>query len=160
MLAIHKTHDNISVVQTFRNYVQKIKCSSPAAHFHCTHTTGKNLSRWITQNTLLYFHWPVASQYTSIQQSLQWRHNDRGGVSNTQPHECLLNRSFRCRSQKISKLRYTGLCAGNSPLAGEFPAQRASNAEKVSIWWRHHDNLQWLNIQIYNLHSCANTLFI
>ena len=21
---------------------------------------------------------------------------------------------------------------------GEFPAQRASNAENVSIWWRHH----------------------
>ena len=23
---------------------------------------------------------------------------------------------------------------------GEFPAQRASNAENVSIWWRHHDS--------------------
>ena len=22
----------------------------------------------------------------------------------------------------------------------EFPAQMASNAENVSIWWRHHDN--------------------
>ena len=31
------------------------------------------------------------------------------------------------------------LCAGNSPVTGEFPAQRASNAENVSIWWRHHD---------------------
>ena len=30
------------------------------------------------------------------------------------------------------------LCAGNSPWTGEFPAQMASNAEKVSIWWRHH----------------------
>ena len=28
--------------------------------------------------------------------------------------------------------------AGNSPEAGEFPAQMASNAEKVAIWWRHH----------------------
>ena len=25
------------------------------------------------------------------------------------------------------------------PGTGEFPAQRASNAENVSIWWRHHD---------------------
>ena len=24
-------------------------------------------------------------------------------------------------------------------LPGEFPAQMASNAENVSIWWRHHD---------------------
>ena len=39
-----------------------------------------------------------------------------------------------------SKLRATGLCAGNSPGTGEFPAQRASNAENVSIWWRHHDS--------------------
>ena len=31
-------------------------------------------------------------------------------------------------------------CAGNSPVTGEFPAQRASNAENVSIWWRHHDS--------------------
>ena len=31
------------------------------------------------------------------------------------------------------------LCEGNSPVTGEFPAQRASNVENVSIWWRHHD---------------------
>ena len=34
----------------------------------------------------------------------------------------------------------TGFCAGNSPLTGEFPSQRASNAENVSIWWGHHDD--------------------
>ena len=36
-----------------------------------------------------------------------------------------------------SKLRVTGLCEGNSPVTDEFPTQRASNAESVSIWWRH-----------------------
>ena len=72
--------------------------------------------------------------------SLLWRHNGRDGVSNHQPHDCLLNRSLRCRSKKTSKLRVTGLCARNSPVTGEFPAQRASNAENVSIWWRHHVN--------------------
>ena len=41
--------------------------------------------------------------------------------------------------KKKSKLRVTGLCAGNSPVTGEFPAQMASNAEDVSIWWRHHN---------------------
>ena len=40
--------------------------------------------------------------------------------------------------QRNIKLRVTGLCEGNSTLAGGFPSQRASNAEKVSIWWRHH----------------------
>ena len=55
-----------------------------------------------------------------------------------QPHDCLLKRLFRRRSKKTSKLPATGLCAGNSPDTGEFSAQRASNAENVSIWWRHH----------------------
>ena len=34
--------------------------------------------------------------------------------------------------------RVTGLRAGNSAVAGELPAQMASNAENISIWWRHH----------------------
>ena len=41
--------------------------------------------------------------------------------------------------KKTSKLRVTGLCEGNSPVTGEFPTQMASNAQKASIWWRHHD---------------------
>ena len=69
---------------------------------------------------------------------LQWRHNGLDSVSNHQPHECLLKRLFRRRSKKTSKLRVTGLCAGNSPETGEFPTQRASNADNVSICWRHH----------------------
>ena len=43
----------------------------------------------------------------------------------------LLNRLFRPRSKKTPMLRVTGLCAGNSPVTGEFPAQMASNAENV-----------------------------
>ena len=42
--------------------------------------------------------------------ALHWRHNDHDGVSNHQPHGCLLNRLFRRRSKKTSKLRVTGLC--------------------------------------------------
>ena len=69
---------------------------------------------------------------------LQWRHNGHDGVSIHQPLDCLLKRLFRRRSKKTSKLRLTGLCAWNSPVTGEFPAQMASNAENVSFWWRHH----------------------
>ena len=46
---------------------------------------------------------------------LRWRHNGRDSVSHHQPHDCLLNRLFRHRSKKTSKLRVTGLCAGNLP---------------------------------------------
>ena len=41
--------------------------------------------------------------------------------------------------KESSKAPRHWLCAGNSPGTGEFPAQMASNAENVSIWWRHHD---------------------
>ena len=70
--------------------------------------------------------------------SLQWRHNEHDGISNQQSHDCLLNRLFGHRSKETSKLRITGLCEENSQGTGEFPAQRASNAENVSIWWCHH----------------------
>ena len=51
-----------------------------------------------------------------------------------QLHDCLLNRLFRRRSNKTSKLRVIGLCAGNSPVTSEFPAQMASNEESFFIW--------------------------
>ena len=69
---------------------------------------------------------------------LQWRHKGCDGISNHQPQDCLLNGLFRRRSKKTSKLCVTGLCVGNSPGTGEFPAKMASYAENVSIWWRHH----------------------
>ena len=70
--------------------------------------------------------------------ALQWRHYEPDGVSNHRRLGCLLNRLFRRRSKKTSKFSVTGLCEGNSPVTGEFPTRRASNAENVSIWWRHH----------------------
>ena len=45
----------------------------------------------------------------------------------------------RRRSKKTSTLRVTGLCKGNSPMTGEFPAQRSSNEENVSNWCSHHE---------------------
>ena len=79
------------------------------------------------------------------QSTLQWRHNGLDGVSNHRPHHYLLSRLFGRRSKKTSKLRVTDLCAGNSPGTGEFPAQMASNAENVSIRWRHHEIVNTVN---------------
>ena len=86
-----------------------------------------------------YFGRWVRAYHPAGDRTLHWRHNERNGVSNHRRLDCLLNRLFRCRSKKTLKLRVTGLCEGNSPVIGEFPAQRASNAQNVSIWWRHHD---------------------
>ena len=71
--------------------------------------------------------------------SIQWAHNEPDGDSNHRRFDCLLNRLFRFRSKKTSKLRVTGLCGGNSPVTGGFPSYRARNAENISILWRHHD---------------------
>ena len=84
---------------------------------------------------------------------LRWRHSERDGVSNHQPQDCLLNRLFRRRSGKTSKLCVTGIFAGNSPVTSEVPAQRASNAENVSIWGRHHGLPEfwynWVRVMIF-----------
>ena len=108
---------------------------------------------WRLPNVFLLSRNAVANYMAPIDAcTLRWRHNDHAGVSNHQPHGCLLNRLFRRTSKKTSKLRVTGLCAGNSPGTGEFPAQMASYVENVSIWWRHYDlwfitgNEEYLNI--------------
>ena len=82
----------------------------------------------------------IRAKRSHITISLHWRHNECNGVSNFWRVQCLLKRLVRCRSKKTSKLHVTGLCEGNSPRTDEFPAQMVSNAENVSIWWRHHGN--------------------
>ena len=99
-------------------------------------TSGNRQSkRWPGSISLIH---QICIDHEVCDCALQWRHNGCDGVSNHQPHDCLFTRLFRCRSKKTSKLRITGLCVGNSPVTGEFSAQMASNAENVTIWWRHH----------------------
>ena len=68
---------------------------------------------WLYHQVLV--DWCVTFTHVLHDCSLHWRHDDHDGVSNHQPHGCLLNRWFRHRSKKASKLRVTGLCTGNSP---------------------------------------------
>ena len=63
--------------------------------------------------------------YQIYQTTLQWRQNERDGVSNHQPHDCLLNHLFRRRSKKASKLRVTGdRWPVNSPHKGPVTRKR------------------------------------
>ena len=70
---------------------------------------------------------------------LQWRHNEHDGVSNHQPHDCLLNGLFRRRSKVTSKLRITGLCAGNSPWLVNSPHKRPVTRKMLALWHHHQD---------------------
>ena len=88
--------------------------------------------------------------------ALHWRHNDHDGVSNPPPHGCLLNRLFRRRSKKTSKLRVTGLCVGNSPGPVNSPHKGPVTRKKfpfndVIMWssdsWRHQIYC-WHNVDL------------
>ena len=115
--------------------------------YHMISQTLAHVRFWVKCFIALKFGRRLSSCYFQILLDLmvihyllwQWRHNEYDGVSD---HQCLLTRLIRRTSQKTSKLRVTGLCAGNSPVTGEFPVQRASKAENVFIWWRHHVKLK------------------
>ena len=55
--------------------------------------------------------------------------------------------------ENIKAMRHWPSC-GEFTGNGEFPAQIVSNAENVSIWWRHHDCYWW--VTIYTLKFCMN----
>ena len=121
--------------------------------------TGSKLNNRTIRQWSKYFI-TLARLYGYFHLTLRCCHNDHDGVSNHQPHECLLNLLFRRRSKRTSKLCVTGLCAGNSPVTFEFPAQIASNAENVSIWWRHRDSKSgWLNHAVCSPCRCQEIVW-
>ena len=63
--------------------------------------------------------------------SLQWRHNERDGVSYRRRLDWLFVQPFVQAQLKKSKLCATGLCEGNPPVTGGFPSRRASNSEML-----------------------------
>ena len=110
-------------------------CTASGAHSHCHDSSfaqnydliGSFFSTIATHSFTRFGFWahepPVAwipgIPFRDV--ALHWRHNYHGGVSNHQPHDCLLNRIFSPTLKKTSKLRVTGLCAGNSPAPVNSP---------------------------------------
>ena len=103
---------------------------------------------------------------------LQWRHKERDGVSNHKLPDCLLNCLFRRRSKKTPKLRVPGLCAGNSPVTGEFSAHKGPVTRKmfpfddvIMSWcWnipekrgRHHTWNIAISTKCYSLPGCIQS---
>ena len=110
---------------------------------------------WLTIDGVLY-HSPGGNFSGSdkhINRSLHWRHNDHDGVSNHQPHGCLLNRLFRRRSKKTSKLRVTGLCVGNSPGPVNSPhkgpvTRKMFPFDDVIMWWMRNYMSLFMRMQL------------
>ena len=94
---------------------------------------------------------PVTTEFPAQRAStLQWHHNEPSGISNYQPHNCLLNRLFRGRSKKHQSSASLAFVWGihrwsvNSLHKGPvmlkmFPFDDViMNAANIFIWWCHH----------------------
>ena len=103
----------------------------------------------LTISTVRIFVHVIIDTYSHQNRVLWWRHYERDSVSNHRHLDFLLNRLFRRRSKKTSKLCVTGLCEGNTPVAGGlFLSERVSKRENVSIWWR-QNAITWLENEIW-----------
>ena len=71
--------------------------------------------------------------------TLQWRHNDHDGISNHQPRRLFTQPSIQTQIKENIKAPCHWPLCGEFTGTGEFPTQRVSYAENVSIWWRHHE---------------------
>ena len=121
-----------------RSYAQNAHIPAPVPNTTC-------LKNWIQCSSCLFL-------------PLRWCHNGRDSVSNHQPHDCLLNRLFRRRSKKTSKLRVTGLLRGihrrpvNSP--HKWPVTRKmfplDDVIMPFLWIVKHSTFVWLPREWYN----------
>ena len=83
---------------------------------------------YVTEKMTIYQHWPTV---TSYERHIIWHHRQ---------FDCLFNNLLKLTKEekKTSKPCSPGICSGNPPVIGGFPSQRASDAESVSMSWRHH----------------------
>ena len=109
------------------------------------------------------FLWIITHVNSFQRDQKHWRHNGRDGVSNHQPHDCLLNRLFRLRSRKTPKLRITGFCARNSPVNSphKWPVTRKMfpfNVVIMNIFFFTYfiKFILWYNISRHRRAKCAN----
>ena len=114
-----------TTVYIFGLNIQLMFCTFCITETYCPHYIWRT-----TPNTLCHYlssklSWQLINDSNIILACwcipLRWCHSKRDGVSNHPRRDGLLNRLFRRRS-KTSKLRVTGLCEGNLPLAVELPA--------------------------------------
>ena len=106
--------------------------------------------QWTLANMVICFDDKIihSDQYfTEVCFPLQWRHNERYGVPNHQPHDCFIQPFIQAQiKENIKATRHWPLW-GEFPVTVELPAQRAaSNAENASIWWRQHVVIQYCSV--------------
>ena len=106
-------------------------------------------------------HWPLWGEFTGTGEfpaqrasnaknvSIWWRHCEFPQILRYRQNHCytfLASQAFMhaLTKENIKAPRHWPLW-GEFTGTGEFPAQKASNAENVSIWWRHREFPQTLD---------------
>ena len=120
-MAIYRTH--LKYVSNWNLTKSYLSMASIIVHSSCWNVALYSTTEWLPWSVQIFI--------------LEWHYNEHDGVSNHQPHDCLLNRLFRRRSRKKIK------APRHWPLCGEFTGDQwiprtNSSAENVSICWRHH----------------------
>ena len=98
-----------------------------------------------------------------ILKTLQWRHNERDGVSNHRRLDCLHNRLFSRRSKETSKFRVTGIHRWpvDSPHKGPVTRQMFLFDDIITKHWTNVWSLFLLyNLGFYQLFQVANAFCI
>ena len=107
------------MTQKYWSYVEFITVDMLTKAILPTNILGQWINQCLTDlflNRIFLYEYGITKPQLCLDYvPLHWCHNDHGGVSNHQPRGCLLDHLFRRRWKKTSKLRVTGLCAGNSP---------------------------------------------
>ena len=148
----------ISVHQVVLPYVSQPIFSTVSLDRIQHFTTKTSIQLVDIDRDTISFAWQAASSEYATQQDMAWHRHPHNkhycdvimsatyGVSNHRRLDCLLNRLFRRRSKKKSKVCVTGLCSErNPPVTGGFHLQRANDAANVSISWCHH--VKWLFVE-------------
>ena len=96
----------------------------------------RTLAHLVSNNTIV----PLEQRWCYLIRilSLQWRHNGRDGVLNQQPSLTIVYSNVYSGADQRKHQSSASLAFVNSLVTGEFPAQKASNAEDASIWLRYH----------------------
>ena len=90
------------------------------------------LKRPIWSKSMICFTKPCHLQF-----SVQWHHNEQDGVSNHQPHGCLLNR-FSGADQRTHQSSASLAFVRGIHRDRWIPRTKGQLRGNVSIWWHHH----------------------
>ena len=99
---------SIGIIETERQLCW-LFCSHSLLEVVTTTTLSAADDDKVVNMTIFPFQWMYVAVFRAayLMTTLQWRHNERDGVSNHQRLHCLLNCWFRRRSNKTSKLTVT-----------------------------------------------------